>query len=78
MIDNVIFHPEISSCRRRRCIAWHGSGGRVFHACGPLGREAERHRRCHQDVVIADFIFTATAVVLQPITGSLLVLNVGY
>jgi uncharacterized membrane protein len=29
-------------------------------------------------VVIADFIFTATAVVVQPITGALLVLNVGY
>jgi uncharacterized membrane protein len=29
-------------------------------------------------VVIADFIFTATAVVLQPITGALLVVNVGY
>src|SRR5215211_9339782 len=29
-------------------------------------------------VVIADFIFTATAVVVQPITGTLLALNVGY
>jgi uncharacterized membrane protein len=29
-------------------------------------------------VVIADFIFTATAVVVQPITGSLLVWHVGY
>jgi uncharacterized membrane protein len=29
-------------------------------------------------VVIADFVFTATAVVAQPITGLLLVQNVGY
>src|SRR5205823_9650237 len=29
-------------------------------------------------VVIADFIFTATAVVVQAVTGSLLILNVGY
>ena len=29
-------------------------------------------------VVIADFIFTTTAVVAQPITGTLLALNVGY
>jgi len=29
-------------------------------------------------VVIADFIFTATAIVVQPITGTLLALNVGY
>ena len=29
-------------------------------------------------VVIADFIFTATAVVVQPVTGTLLVLHVGY
>jgi uncharacterized membrane protein len=29
-------------------------------------------------VVIADFIFTATAVVVQPVTGSLLALHVGY
>jgi uncharacterized membrane protein len=29
-------------------------------------------------VVIADFVFTATAVVAQPITGLLLVWNVGY
>jgi uncharacterized membrane protein len=29
-------------------------------------------------VVIADFVFTATAVVVQPITGILLVWNVGY
>jgi uncharacterized membrane protein len=31
-----------------------------------------------QIVVIADFVFTATAVVLQPVTGVLLVLEVGY
>ena len=29
-------------------------------------------------VVIADFVFTATAVVLQPVTGLLLARNVGY
>ena len=29
-------------------------------------------------VVIADFVFTATAVVLQPVTGILLVREVGY
>lgn len=29
-------------------------------------------------VVLADFVFTATAVVLQPISGILLALNVGY
>ena len=29
-------------------------------------------------VVIADFVFTATAVILQPITGMALVWNVGY
>jgi uncharacterized membrane protein len=29
-------------------------------------------------VVIADFIFTATAIIVQPLTGSLLVLHVGY
>ena len=29
-------------------------------------------------VVIADFVFTATAVIVQPITGLLLVWNVGY
>src|SRR5436190_5178624 len=29
-------------------------------------------------VVIADFIFTASTVVVQPITGTLLALNVGY
>src|SRR3978361_2061155 len=29
-------------------------------------------------VVIADFIFTATAVIAQPITGSLLALQAGY
>jgi uncharacterized membrane protein len=29
-------------------------------------------------VVIADFVFTATAVVLQPVTGLMLVWNVGY
>src|SRR3954468_24858681 len=29
-------------------------------------------------VVIADFIFTATAVVAQPITGSLLAIQAGY
>jgi uncharacterized membrane protein len=29
-------------------------------------------------VVLADFLFTASAVVVQPITGILLVLNIGY
>ncbi len=55
-----------------------GSGIAFFMLAAHLGGKPAVIAGVARIVVIADFIFTATAVVVQPITGSLLALNVGY
>lgn len=55
-----------------------GSGIAFFMLAAHLGGNTSVIAGVARIVVIADFIFTATAVVAQPITGSLLVLHVGY
>ena len=55
-----------------------GSGIAFFMLVAHLGGKPNVIAGVARIVVIADFIFTATAVVAQPLTGSLLVLHVGY
>jgi uncharacterized membrane protein len=55
-----------------------GSGIAFFMLAAHLGGKPTVIAGVARIVVIADFIFTATAVVLQPVTGSLLALHVGY
>ena len=55
-----------------------GSGIAFFMLAAHLGGKPSVIAGVARIVVIADFVFTATAVVAQPITGSLLVLHVGY
>ena len=55
-----------------------GSGIAFFMLAAHLGGKPAVIAGVARIVVIADFIFTATAVVVQPVTGSLLVLHVGY
>ncbi|MCP3395365.1 DUF2269 domain-containing protein [Bradyrhizobium sp. CCGB12] len=55
-----------------------GSGIAFFMLAAHLGGKPSIIAGVARIVVIADFVFTATAVVAQPITGSLLVLHVGY
>lgn len=55
-----------------------GSGIAFFMLMAHLGGNPAVIAGVARIVVIADFIFTATAVVVQPITGTLLVLHVGY
>jgi uncharacterized membrane protein len=55
-----------------------GAGIAFFMLMAHLGRDVRVIAGVARIVVIADFIFTATAVVLQPITGYALVYNVGY
>ncbi|MCA6122033.1 DUF2269 domain-containing protein [Bradyrhizobium sp. WSM 1704] len=55
-----------------------GSGIAFFMLAAHLGGKPSIIAGVARIVVIADFIFTATAVVAQPVTGSLLVLHVGY
>jgi uncharacterized membrane protein len=55
-----------------------GAGIAFFMLAAHLGGKPSVIAGIARIVVIADFIFTATAVVVQPITGSLLVQNVGY
>src|SRR5947199_3871753 len=55
-----------------------GSGIAFFMLAAHFGGKPTVIAGVARIVVIADFIFTATAVVAQPITGSLLVLYVGY
>jgi uncharacterized membrane protein len=55
-----------------------GAGIAFFMTMAHLSGSAAAIFGVARIVVIADFVFTATAVVLQPITGALLVHNVGY
>ena len=55
-----------------------GAGIAFFMGMAHLARNAAVVAGVARIVVIADFIFTATAVVVQPVTGILLVGNVGY
>jgi uncharacterized membrane protein len=55
-----------------------GSGIAFFMLMAHLGGRPAVIAGVARIVVIADFIFTATAVVVQPITGALLVLHVGH
>jgi uncharacterized membrane protein len=55
-----------------------GAGIAFFMLAAHLGGRPAIIAGVARIVVIADFIFTATAVVVQPITGALLVWNVGY
>jgi uncharacterized membrane protein len=55
-----------------------GAGIAFFMLLAHLTGDARVVAGVARIVVIADFLFTATAVVLQPITGSLLVWHVGY
>ena len=55
-----------------------GAGIAFFMLAAHLGGKPTVIAGVARIVVIADFIFTATAVVVQPVTGSLLALHVGY
>jgi uncharacterized membrane protein len=55
-----------------------GAGIAFFMLVAHLGGKPAIIAGVARIVVIADFIFTATAVVVQPVTGSLLVWHVGY
>jgi uncharacterized membrane protein len=55
-----------------------GAGIAFFMLAAHLGGKPAVIAGVARIVVIADFVFTATAVVLQPITGVLLVREVGY
>jgi uncharacterized membrane protein len=55
-----------------------GAGIAFFMLLGHLSGKAALIAGIARIVVLADFLFTATAVVIQPITGLLLVRTVGY
>jgi uncharacterized membrane protein len=55
-----------------------GAGIAFFMLMAHLGKDPRVIAGVARIVVIADFVFTATAVVLQPITGLLLVQQAGY
>lgn len=55
-----------------------GAGIAFFMLMAHLTGKAPTIAAVARIVVIADFVFTATAVVLQPLTGLALVWNVGY
>ena len=55
-----------------------GAGIAFFMLMAHLTRDARTVAAVARIVVIADYLFTATAVVVQPITGGLLMKEVGY
>jgi len=55
-----------------------GAGIAFFMLMAHLSRDPNVIAGVARIVVVADFVFTATAVIVQPITGVLLARNVGY
>lgn len=55
-----------------------GAGIAFFMVFSHLSKDAALIAHVAGIVVLADTLFTATAAILQPITGTLLALNVGY
>ena len=55
-----------------------GAGIAFFMFVAHLRNDARLIAGTAKTVVLADFLFTATAVVLQPITGVLLAYEIGY
>jgi uncharacterized membrane protein len=55
-----------------------GAGIAFFMLCAHLTRNPRNIAGVARIVVLADFIFTATAVVAQPVTGALLSVHLGY
>lgn len=55
-----------------------GAGIAFFMLMAHRSRDAQVIAGVARIVVLADFVFTATAVILQPITGTLLAWKVGY
>ncbi|HVG50137.1 MAG TPA: DUF2269 domain-containing protein [Xanthobacteraceae bacterium] len=55
-----------------------GTGIAFFMLMAHLSRDVRHIARTAATVVLGDYIFTATAVIVQPITGYLLVYEVGY
>jgi uncharacterized membrane protein len=55
-----------------------GAGIAFFLLVAHLGRNVAVIAGVARLVVLADFLFTATAVVVQPISGVLLALHLGY
>lgn len=55
-----------------------GAGIAFFMVLAHLSRNPAVIAGVASIVVVADFVFTAAAVVVQPVTGALLVLDVGY
>jgi hypothetical protein len=71
-------HSEVSSSRRRRSAARHWLGHRLFHAACAYGGRRNRVAAVARIVVLADFLFTATAVVAQSVTGMALAREARY
>ena len=55
-----------------------GIGIAYFMLAAHLSRNIEALRVVSRNVILADWIFTATAVVLQPLTGGALMLHAGW
>jgi uncharacterized membrane protein len=55
-----------------------GTGIAFFMLMAHVSRDARHIARTAATVVLGDYIFTATAVIVQPITGLFLVYEVGY
>ena len=78
MIADAVLRSQVFACLGAAVLLGTGAGIAFFMLAAHLGRKPVVIAGVARIVVIADFIFTATAVVAQPITGALLALNVGY
>jgi uncharacterized membrane protein len=75
---DALFRVEIFACDRSSGAAGTGVGIAFFMLLAHLGGNATVIASVTRVVVLADFIFTATAVVAQPVTGVLLANYIGY
>ena len=68
----------LAACDRRVRAARHGRGHRLLHGDGASDGKVAFIAQTARIVVIADWAFTATAVIVQPISGALLAQAVGW
>ncbi len=68
----------MAACSRRVRFAWHGGGHCIFMLMAHRTRDAKIIHHTAKIVVLADYIFTASAVIVQPVTGIWLASVVGW
>ena len=77
-MSDLILRSSSCTCSARRCCSAPGAGIAFFMLMAHRTRDAATIAATARVVVIADAIFTASAVVVQPLSGAALAWSIGY